>query len=156
MVKIYGIIGDMPGLNLILNHKGHGGYSCCWYCHIEGLYIGKMQYYYDENIALRSEVDFANDSRNAQYLKTTLNGRHGISILERIIDIPLPRAIIADYLHITLLGHAKTICLYLYKNHMKPKERNQFNEKIYVQRFPHFNRKIRSFEESFKVIVYYD
>jgi hypothetical protein len=156
MIKIYGIIGDTPALNLILNHKGHGGYSCCWYCQIKGLYTGsKMQYYYDKNIALRSESDFSTDSRNAENLKTTTNGRHGISILEKIVDIPLPRAIIADYLHMTLLGHAKTICLYLYKYYMKPKTRIQFNEKIYVQRFPHFfNRKIRTFEESYLKLVF--
>jgi hypothetical protein len=151
MIKIYGVIGDTPALNLILNHNSHVGFNCCWYCQIRGLHInGKRQYYYDENIALRSEYDFATDSRNAQYLKKTTNGRHGISILENIVDIALPRSIIADYLHITLLGHAKTTCLYLYQKYMKPKERILFDKKILAQKFPHFfNRKIRSFNESY-------
>jgi hypothetical protein len=110
---------------------------------------GKRQYYYDENIALRSERDFAIDSRNAQYFQKATNGRHGISILEKIVDIPLPRCIITDYLHVTLLGHSKTICLYLYKNYLRPKERIQFDKKISLQRFPHFyNRKIRAFHET--------
>ncbi|CAF1354997.1 unnamed protein product [Adineta steineri] len=150
-IKIYGIIGDTPALNMILNHKGHGGYDCCWFCEIKGFYINnKMQYYYDEHIALRTEINFATDSRNAQYSKQTTNGRHGVSILESIMDIPLPYSIIADYLHVTLLGHAKTICLYLYKNYMKPKARIELDGKISVQRFPHFfNRKIRPFNKSY-------
>ena len=150
MVKVYAIIGDTPALNLILNHKGHGGYNCCWYCNIKGTYVGKMQYYYDENITIRSELDFKNDSKQAQYSKDSVNGRHGVTVLENVVDIPLPRSIIADYLHVTLLGHAKTICLYLYKHYMNPKARNQLDKKISVQRFPHFfNRKIRSFHEPY-------
>lgn len=137
-------------MNLILNHNSHVGYFCCWYCKIKGIHInGKRQYYYNENIAPRCQDSFANDSKNAQHLKAKVNGRHGLSILENVVDIPLPRSIIADYLHVTLLGHAKTIFFHLYKKYLKPAERNQFDKKVYKQRFPHFfNRKIRTFSET--------
>ena len=150
MVKVYGVIGDTPALNLVLNHKSHVGYDCCWFCHITGEHVnGKRQYYYDKNILLRNEYDFALDSRKAHYLQTTTNGRHGVSILDKILDIPLPRAIIADYLHVTLLCHGKTIGVYLYGKHMRPKDRIQFDKKISIQRFPHFfSRTIRAFSEA--------
>jgi hypothetical protein len=150
MVKVYGVIADIPALNLVLNHKSHGGYDCCWYCKIQGEHVNhKRQYYYDEKVVLRNEYDFALDSRKAHYLQVDTNGRHGISILDKILDIPLPKSIIADYLHITLLRHAKTIMIYLYKEHMRPKNRVQLDKKISVQRFPHFfNRTIRTFNEA--------
>ncbi|CAF1493884.1 unnamed protein product [Adineta ricciae] len=151
MIKVYGVIGDTPALNLILNHKSHVGYSCCWYCHIIGTHIGgKRQYYYDENVSLRSAADFEADSRRAESLGKSVNGRHGTSILKKVVDIPLPDSIVADYLHTTLLGHAKAVCVYLYKQYMRPQERIHFNKKIRAQRFPHFfNRKIRTFEEPY-------
>ena len=148
---VYGLIGDIPALNLAVNHNSHVGYYCCWYCKVEGTHVNnKRQYYYDENVALRNEYDFAADSRRAECLKKTVFGRHGISIFDKILDLPLPRSIIADYMHSTLLRHAKAICLYLYKKHMRPADRILFDKKVSTQRFPHFfNRKIRALNESY-------
>ena len=150
MIKVYGVIGDTPALNLALNHKHHGGYFCCWFCKVEGESVNrKRQYYFDENTVLRNECDFRLDSRKAAFYQRNVNGRYGISILDQILDIPLPTGIIVDYLHVTLLRQSKMICLYLYKNYMRPNERLQFDKKISAQRLPHFfNRKIRAFNET--------
>ncbi|CAF1508337.1 unnamed protein product [Adineta ricciae] len=151
MIKVYGVIGDIPALNMILNHKSHVGYPCCWFCQLEGVHInGKRQYYYDENVPLRTERSFANDSRKAQNCPGDINGRHGISILESVADIPLPTSIIVDYLHVTLLGHATTICFHLYKNHMSRTQHDQLDGKMRCQRFSHtFNRKIKMIDQPY-------
>ncbi|CAF4891514.1 unnamed protein product, partial [Rotaria sp. Silwood1] len=95
------------------------------------------------------KLDFAFDSRRAHYLRTNVNGRLGLSILDKVLDIPLPNAIVADYLHATLLRHAKTICLYNYNEVMKPQERIMLDKRMSVQRFPHFfNRTIRPLNET--------
>jgi hypothetical protein len=151
MIKVYGIIGDTPALNLVLNHNSHVGYSCCWFCKLVGVHTRhrKRQYYYDKSVALRTECDFAIDSKEAERSNKKVNGRLGISILEKIVDIAFPTSIIADYLHVTLLGHAKKIMLYLYENYMKPIERGRLDKKIYIQRFPHFfARKIRAIDDT--------
>ncbi|CAF2098507.1 unnamed protein product [Rotaria magnacalcarata] len=148
-LKVYGVIADCPAMSLILNHISHVGYFCCWYCMIEGKHvISKRQYYYKKNYKTRNALNFSSDSVKAQRLQTNIRGRLGISILDQILDIPLPKGIIADYLHVTLLRHAKTVCLYIYKKFMKPKDRFILNEKMAAQRFPHFfQRTIRKLDE---------
>ncbi|CAF4403905.1 unnamed protein product, partial [Rotaria magnacalcarata] len=119
-LKVYGVIADCPAMSLILNHISHVG----------------------------NALNFSSDSVKAQRLQTNIRGRLGISILDQILDIPLPKGIIADYLHVTLLRHAKTVCLYIYKKFMKPKDRFILNEKMAAQRFPHFfQRTIRKLDE---------
>ncbi|CAF3488214.1 unnamed protein product [Rotaria socialis] len=148
-LKFYGVIADCPAMSLILNHISHVGYFCCWYCMIEGKHvISKRQYYYKKNYKTRNALNFSSDSVKAQRLQTNIRGRLGISILDQILDIPLPKGIIADYLHVTLLRHAKTVCLYIYKKFMKPKDRFILNGKMAAQRFPHFfQRTIRKLDE---------
>lgn len=149
-VKVYGVIADCPAMSLILNHISHGGYYCCWFCKIEGKHVDKKrQYYYKKNYKIRDVSNFSSDSVTAQRLGTNIEGRLGVSILSDIVDIPLPKSIIADYLHVTLLRHAKTICLYIYKKVMKPKDRLILNEKMVAQRFPHFfQRTIRKLDQT--------
>lgn len=156
MVKVYGIIADCPAMNSILNHISHNGYYCCWYCKIEGEHvINKRQYYYDENIPVREASDFTVDSRRAQTLQANINGRLGISMLDKILDLPLPKSIIADYLHTTLLGHGKTVCRYIYDNVMTRSERILLDKKMFIQKFPHFfNRTIRTINSSHLKLVY--
>jgi hypothetical protein len=151
MVKVYGIIGDCPALKLMLNHISHVGYYCCWFCKVEGIHVnGKRQYYYQNNFPVRDSVNFLSDSKRAQYEKSNINGRLGISVLDKVVDIPLPKSIIADYLHVTLLRHGKTICQYLYKKIMKPHQRTALDKKMTKQRFPNFfNRKIRSLSDPY-------
>jgi hypothetical protein len=151
MLKVYALIGDCPALSMALNHNSHGGYYCCWFCKVEGVHVNnKRQYYYDQNTPVRDELNFSLDSRKAEYLQTKIHGRLGVSIFEKILDIPLPKSVIADYLHVTLLCHAKSVCLYLYKKVMKPNQRMQLDQLMSVQQFPHyFSRKLRLLSEGY-------
>ncbi|CAM4791381.1 unnamed protein product [Rotaria magnacalcarata] len=151
MLKVYAMIGDCPALSMSLNHNSHGGYYCRWYCKVKGKHIyKKRQCYYNINRAIRDSFNFASDSREAARLQTKVNGRLGISLFEKILDIPLPKSVIADYLHVTLLCHSKAICLYLYNNVMKLAERKQLDQRMLRQQFPHFfNRKVRLFSEGY-------
>lgn len=153
MIKVYGIIADCPAMSSILNHVQHGGYYCCWYCQIKGEHIRelkKRQYYYNEGLLIRDRLDFEYDSLLAQCRQKKINGRFGISILDKIVDIPLPRCIVADYLHVTLLRHSKTILIYIYKNIMNTKGRSLLDQRILRQRFPHFfHRGIRPLSEAY-------
>lgn len=71
----------------------------------------------------------------------------GISILQDILDVPLPHAILIDYQHVSLLRHTKTVLYAIYKQ-LKPSARERLNQKLKHQSFPHFfNRKMKPFEE---------
>lgn len=156
MIKVYGLIADCPAMNLALNHISHTGYYCCWYCKIKGGHIiNKRQYYYDEKIPSRETVDFTSDSRRAEYLQRKINGRLGVSIFNEIVDIPLPRSIVTDYLHTTLLGHGKTVCRYIYNKVMSPRERIMLDKRMSIQKFPHwFQRTIRTINSTHLKLVF--
>ena len=147
-LKIYGITGDCPALKKILNFIGHNGYDCCWFCYISGQHVnGKRQYYYQTTIRLRSPSKFQKESNEAQQTQSRINGHLGRSILQGLIDIPLPNSIVIDYLHATLLGHVKAIVIDIY-NQLAPRERLTLNGQLKNQTFPHFFvRKFRSFNE---------
>ncbi|CAF3625540.1 unnamed protein product [Rotaria socialis] len=149
-LKVYGVIADCPAMTSILNHISHGGYFCCWYCQTKGEHvINKRQYYYDENLQMRDSSNFAYDSKRAQYFRTNVHGRRGLSILNKILDISLPEAAIADFMHVSLLRHAKKICLYNYNKVMKPKQRSLLDKQMSIQKFPHFfHRAIRPLNET--------
>jgi hypothetical protein len=128
-------MGDCPAMKLICNFKGHGGYFCCYFCFIKGQHInGKRQYQY-ETLNLRSATDYARLSNEAERTKTDQYGHFGISVLERILDVDLPQCIVIDYLHVTLLGHAKAIILSIYQQ-LKPFQRRQFDLQVKTQKFP--------------------
>jgi hypothetical protein len=148
MLKIYGLIGDCPALSLALNHNSHGGYYCCWYCMVEGNYIdNKVQYNYDKSIKMRDSASFTDHSKQAEQCWKTFFGRLGLSVFQDLVDIPLPKSLITDYMHVSLLGEGKMVCKYLYKL-MKPAQRRQLDQQMHSQKFPHhFNRKIKSFGE---------
>lgn len=147
-LKIYGITGDCPALKKILNFIGHNGYDCCWFCFIHGQHIhNKRQYCYQQPINLRSRQNYLKDSTEAHRTKSRVNGHLGRSVIHDLVDLPLPDSIVIDYLHVTLLGHVKTISIDIY-NHLTPLQRTIFNDQLRKQQFPHFfKRKIRSFTE---------
>ena len=71
----------------------------------------------------------------------------GRSILHDILDINLPKAIIIDYQHCSLLRHAKTMFRTIY-NQLKPADRDKLDIKMKDQLFPHFfNRHMKSLKE---------
>ena len=144
---MYGVLGDCPALKSALCHIGHTGYWPCWYCEVKGKHVAKKrQYYYNENFVIRTPSSFLADSRLAASTKGgNVKGRLGVSAFHHILDIPLPGSCIADYLHVTLLRHGRTIFKQLYKAHLKPSQRTQFDLQLSQQRYPHFfNRKVRS------------
>ena len=80
-------------------------------------------------------------------LAFNIDGHLGTSILAEILDVPLPNAIMIDYLHVTLLRHAKTIIQDLYSR-LKPAQREQIDIRLKRQRFPHFfNRRMRPLKD---------
>ena len=114
-MKIVGITGDCPALKLALNFVGHGGYWCCWLCYIKGIHTnGRRQYPYETPIQYRHPKEYLNESFQAEQGNLNVYGHYGVSILHKILDIPLPHSITIDYLHSTLLGHGKAIILAIY------------------------------------------
>jgi hypothetical protein len=64
-----------------------------------------------ERIALRSAEQYSKLSPRADRTKKNVYGHFGKSVIEGLLDVPLPDAIVLDYLHVTLLGHAKVVTL---------------------------------------------
>jgi len=98
-LKIYSVTGDYLALRLILRFISHGGYYCCWFCYVRGEHVNcKRQYRYESSMKIRTSNNYAAESRAAQKQQINIHGHLGISILEGIVDIPLPMSIIPDYL----------------------------------------------------------
>ena len=111
-VKVYGCIGDSPALKLMSNMIGRNGYYSCYYCDIKGIYVQKArkrQYSYTPSIKYRSVNSFYSLSREAQLKRQNIFGHLGISILENVLDVPLPHGILIDYAHVSLLRHFRDI-----------------------------------------------
>ncbi|CAF1434703.1 unnamed protein product [Rotaria sordida] len=144
-LKIYAITGDCPALKLILDFIGHGGYFCCWFCYIRGEHIaGKRQYKFELPMIIRDPAAYEEESYLAQDKQMNVYGHLGVSILTSILDIPLPDAVIIDYLHVTLLGHAKSLISNIFYS-LKPIERLEVDSRLTKQNFPHyFNRKMKA------------
>lgn len=143
-LKIFALTGDCPALKLALSFIGHGGYYCCWLCYIRGEHKnGKRQYEFEFPIVMRDRITYQEESHIAEREGINVYGHLGVSILSPILDIPLPDAIIIDYLHVTLLGHSKALILNIFHS-LKPIERVAVDSFFKKQNFPnHFNRKIR-------------
>ena len=143
-LKIFSVTGDCPALRMILDFISHGGYFCCWYCYLRGQHInGKRQYKYEKPMIIRTADAYSDESRLAEKSKRNVFGHLGVSVIQPILDVRLPDAIMADYLHVTLLGHAKALIVNLYHS-VKPAERKQLDKQFVEQPFPHFyNRKMK-------------
>jgi hypothetical protein len=135
-------------LKKILNFIGHGGYDCCWFCYLHGQHAdGKRQYCYERPIRLRGRQMYLQESNEAHRTQSRVNGHLGKSIIQDLVDVPLPDSIVIDYLHVTLLGHVKTISVAIYRQ-LTPLQRSILDGQLKKQQFPHFfNRKIRPFTE---------
>jgi hypothetical protein len=94
-VRVYGITGDCPALKKILNFIGHNGYHCCWFCYLRGEHLnGKRQYHYRRSVNPRSRQRYREESNKAQRTSARVNGHLGRSIIQDLVDIPLPDSII--------------------------------------------------------------
>ena len=95
----------------------------------------------------RDSHSYLIDSTNAEKTGQNTNGHLGATILTDFLDVPLPQAILIDYLHVTLLRHTKTIIQNLY-HHLRPVHREELDVRLKEQRFPHyFNRRMRAFRD---------
>ncbi|CAF3931397.1 unnamed protein product [Rotaria sp. Silwood1] len=125
---------------------GHNGYYPCFYCHIKGEHVrqvSKRQYQYEVPVHYRTIKSFSINSKEAQLNNTKVFGHLGTSILDEVFDIPLPRGLIIDYSHVSLLRHfrdvVKTISLSL-----APVIRENIDISLRAQVIHHFfNRKLR-------------
>ncbi|CAF4012453.1 unnamed protein product, partial [Rotaria magnacalcarata] len=143
-LKIFAITGDCPALKLVLKFTSHVGYYCCWLCYIRGRHVGgKRQYEFKLPMIMRDRDAYEEESRLAEQKQINVYGHLGLSVLSSVLDIPLPDAIIIDYLHVTLLGHAKALILNIFHS-FAPNERLEVDNWFKMQIFPHyFNRKIK-------------
>ncbi|CAF3819948.1 unnamed protein product [Rotaria sp. Silwood1] len=145
-IKVCGCIADSPALKLMANMIGHNGYYPCFYCHIKGEHVrqvSKRQYQYEVPVHYRTIKSFSINSKEAQLNNTKVFGHLGTSILDEVFDIPLPRGLIIDYSHVSLLRHfrdvVKTISLSL-----APVIRENIDISLRAQVIHHFfNRKLR-------------
>lgn len=139
-----GIIADCHAMKLVLNHIGNNGYYACWLCKIRGVHIlTKRQYHFEEVPNMRTVDSYIYESKNAMQTNENVHGHLGLSILHQILDVPLPHSIIIDYMHVTLLRHARSVVQQLYTS-MKPKQRIELDNKLSAQQFPHmFHRKMK-------------
>ncbi len=131
-------------MKLALDHIGSNGYYSCWFCKVEGNHIHtKRQYHYEKLPQMRSIKSYINESKEAEVEGKNVNGHLGISCFNEILDVPFPHSIMMDYMHITLLRHARAVVLQIYES-IKPKQRLEIDSKLRHQRFPHtFNRKLK-------------
>ncbi|CAF2156524.1 unnamed protein product [Rotaria magnacalcarata] len=136
-------------MKLVLNHIGHNGYYSCWYCKVSGIHtLNKRQYHFEEVPIMRTVDTYMSESAEAEKTGENIHGHLGTSILHQILDVPLPQSIIMDYMHITLLRHARCVVLQLYAS-IKPKQRIELDNILRHQRFPHtFNRKMRGIKDT--------
>lgn len=138
-------------MKIILKFTSHVGYYCCFYCYIKGVHVGgrggKWQYYYADRAKLRDASKYQLESIQAEQSSSNINGHLGLSILHNILDVPLPKSIIVDYLHVTLLRHARAIIHQSYLI-LTPGQRKQIDAQLLTQKFPNFfNRKVRAIND---------
>ena len=149
-IILYGIIADSPALKMALNMVGHTGYYCCYYCHLKGIHskeARKRQYPYSAAVAYRTQVSFEENGRRAEKHYCNVLGHLGKSVLEPFVDIPLPRSVLIDYAHVTLLRHFRDVLRTVHSS-LSPAIRKQIDLSLVGQRFPHhFNRKLRGIED---------
>ncbi|CAF1553113.1 unnamed protein product [Rotaria sordida] len=94
------------------NMIGHTGYYPCFYCYTKGKHIrevSKRQYEYEISVNCRTVESFYSDSREAQLNSKNVFDHLGTSILDEIVDVPLPYALIIDYVHVSLLRYFRDI-----------------------------------------------
>lgn len=132
---IFGITGDCPALSLVTNFINHNGYYSCWFCFIKGEHISKKRQYRYDTIQLRTTSDYSKLSNKAERVQSKIYGHLGKSVLSDILDVELPHAIILDYLHVSLLGHAKVMIISIYQQ-LKPTQRHELNFELKKQVFP--------------------
>lgn len=139
-------MGHCPALKLILSFIDHQGYHCCFFCDISGaqsLVFTSASITREKQGRLRDTTSYAEQSIEEESTHTNVNGYLGVSVLDSLLNTPLPQAIMIDYLHVNFLRHAKAIFLDLYRR-LKPVQRATLDTQLSDQPMPHhFNRAFR-------------
>jgi hypothetical protein len=132
------------------NINGHTGYYPCFYCHIEGVHVctaRKRQYPYTSTVNYRTVNSFYINSRDAHVNNQKVLGHVGISILDEVLDVPLPHGIVIDYAHVSLLRHFRDVTRTVASS-LAPSIRQKIDCSLRRQAFPHFfHRKMRGIED---------
>lgn len=103
----------------------------------------KRQYYFQKSFRMRNASEYLLESETAEVQRVNINGRLGLSVLQKILDVALPKSILIDYMHVCLLRHTRAIVTQMYYR-LKPAERLELDNQLRRQRFPHtFSRKMR-------------
>lgn len=159
-VKLEAIICDAPARAFITMTKGHGGYSGCPKCTVEGSYLQGRVVFLDMDCPLRTDFSFRQQDDSEHH--------KGESILfdlpiDSVHDLPL------DYMHLVLLGVVKKL-LSLWTSgplavRLGPLQRHTFNENSELLRpcIPcEFPRRSRGLDEidrwkavEFRLLLFY-
>ncbi|XP_075534572.1 uncharacterized protein LOC142568577 [Dermacentor variabilis] len=144
-VSVKAIICDAPARAFVMATKGHGGYSGCPKCTVEGTYMNGKVVFLEMDCPLRTNISFR-EQHDSEHHK-------GDSILldlpiDCVDDVPL------DYMHLVLLGVVKKL-LTLWTSgplavRFGPLQRQTFNEKSNLVRASvpsEFHRKPRGLDE---------
>lgn len=115
------LMGDMPALSTMVNFVEPASFYACMFCETKGIYNHDghcIVYPYDRDVNLRTAADFKIRSELAASTSGRLNrertvGHKGISVFQRILDVPLPHAIVIDAMHTVFLCHGKKILVRL-------------------------------------------
>lgn len=162
-LKFYGLTADCPAMSKALKFVGHNAYECCWFCYLHGQHKGnKRQYEYQAILDIRTPRHYLQESIIAQSCDARVSGHLGKSIFQELFDIQLPDSIVMDYLHVTLLGHVKTLTINLYKS-FSTIQRQLIDATLRRQSVPHyFKRAIKPLSElcyykgtEFKNLLFY-
>ncbi|CAF1544378.1 unnamed protein product [Rotaria magnacalcarata] len=107
----------------------------------------KRQYRYCLQIQQRTQNTFLINGENAEKTSSNIFGHLGVSVLQDIIDIPLPSSVLIDYAHVTLLRHFRDV-LRTISSSLSPAIRETIDVSLRTQQFPHtFGRKLRGIDE---------
>lgn len=68
--------------------------------------LDKRQYKYQSPLVIQRSESYLQKSLIAHDKKISILGHKGLSLLQTILDVPLPESILIDYVHVGLLGHA--------------------------------------------------
>ncbi|CAF3039930.1 unnamed protein product [Rotaria sp. Silwood2] len=93
--KIYGGITDCPTLKVMADMIGHNGYYPCFYCYMKREHVrlaAKRQYQYELLVNHLTVKSLNTNSRKAQLNKKNVFGHLGTSILDEVVDVPLPHS----------------------------------------------------------------
>ena len=96
--RLKAVICDAPAKSFILCVKGHGGYSSCTKCRVEGQYFDNRICFPDTNSIKRKDVDYINK------VDEEFHNEGAQSLLESVSNFGLVTNVPLDYMHLVCLS----------------------------------------------------